>query len=115
MYVACIFNIFLTWQVAVQAFKKTAIGQVTMFPAYTAAFYMYTGLLEGRTVIQAVDKTKEKFLPTFVAGSVFWPIVNIFNFTSVPPQHRVLYVGIVGVTWNIFLSWQNSLQLVKVQ
>lgn len=92
------------------ACKKTAMGQMTMFPIYTVAFNMYTGVLEGRSVPQAVEKTRQNFLPTFVAGSVFWPVANMFNFAAIAPRHRVLYVGVVGVTWNAFLSWQNNLQ-----
>ena len=29
------------------AIVKTAVGQITLFPCYTAAFFLYIGLLEG--------------------------------------------------------------------
>ena len=69
---------------------------------------MYSSMLEGKTVSQAVQKTKEKFIPSFAVGTMFWPVVNIFNFMYIPAHSRVLYVGVAGIAWNTFLSWQNS-------
>lgn len=97
----------------VQALQKTVLGQITVFPVYVATFFAYSGLLEGKSLGQAIAKTKEKFVPTFVAGSVFWPIANVINFQFVPASQRVLYVGAVGLMWNTFLSWQNSLKTSK--
>jgi len=93
----------------VQAFAKTALGQATVFPLYIATFFTYTGLIEGKGMPQAVQKMQDKFWPTFVTGSVFWPCANMFNFTLVPATQRVLYVAAVGLLWNVYLSWQNSI------
>ena len=92
----------------VQAFRKTALGQVTVFPAYITLFFGYMRCLEGGTPQQAVERVQEKFWPTAVAGTVFWPVANMFNFTCVPANQRVLYVGVVGLLWNAYLSWKNS-------
>lgn len=96
-----------------QALKKTAFGQVTIFPVYLAVFFMYSSMLEGKNLPAAVEKTRSKFVPSYAVGTVFWPIVNIFNFKYIPPQGRVLYVGMAGIVWNSFLSWQNSLAVEK--
>lgn len=94
----------------VQAFTKTLLGQATVFPVYVAAFFTYTGLLEGKRLPQAVEKVQNKFWPTYCAGSIFWPCANMVNFTLVPATQRVLYVAGVGLLWNVYLSWQNSRQ-----
>ena len=91
-----------------QALKKTALGQVTIFPTYIIAFFSYVSLLEGKTMKQAVQKVRDKFWPAIATGTVFWPAANMLNFTMVPPQQRVLYVGLMGLVWNSYLSWQNS-------
>lgn len=93
-----------------QAFTKTVLGQATVFPLYITAFFTYTGLLEGKTLPQSVTKLQDKFWPTYVTGSVFWPCANMFNFTLVPATQRVLYVAAVGLLWNVYLSWQNSVK-----
>ena len=94
---------------------KTALGQVSVFPVYVAAFFTYTGLLEGKELPQVVEKMQDKFWPTYVAGSVFWPCANMVNFTLVPATQRVLYVAGVGLLWNVYLSWQNSLKNSSVR
>jgi protein Mpv17 len=68
---------------------------------------MYMGALEGETLAQATERTKKRWPETFMYSSIFWPIANTVNFTYVGPQHRVLYVGAVGITWNAFLSWKT--------
>ncbi len=79
------------------------VGQVTLFPTYTAAFFTYIGLLEGCSGEQIQQRFQAAFLPTMVAGSGFWPLVNIFNFRFVPSTHRVLYVNGCGLVWNAYL------------
>jgi Mpv17 / PMP22 family len=65
-------------------------------------------LLEGRTLREAAHRARRMFWPTIVAGTAFWPVANIANFALVPPRLRVLYVGILGLVWNAYLSWANS-------
>lgn len=81
---------------------------MTIFPAYVTLFYSYMRCLEGGTPAQAIERVREKFWPTVVAGTFFWPPANVLNFTCVPANQRVLYVGVVGLLWNAFLSWKNS-------
>lgn len=95
----------------VQAFTKTVLGQATVFPVYISIFFTYAGLLEGRGLPKSFEKMQDKFWPTYVAGSVFWPCANMVNFTLVPATQRVLYVAAVGLLWNVYLSWQNSLKV----
>eukprot|EP01023_Acetabularia_acetabulum_P019280 TRINITY_DN19801_c0_g2_i1.p3 TRINITY_DN19801_c0_g2~~TRINITY_DN19801_c0_g2_i1.p3 ORF type:complete len:210 (-),score=9.08 TRINITY_DN19801_c0_g2_i1:522-1061(-) len=90
------------------ALKKTAVGQFTLFPSYVSAFFLYMGLLEQQTLQQSCEKVKSAFLPTMYTGTVFWPIVNIFNFMYVPATFRVAYVNILGLIWNAYLSWSNT-------
>ena len=97
--------------VCMQALKKTALGQVTIFPTYVTLFYAYIALLEGKSARQACGRVQRNFWPTMATGTVFWPIANMLNFTLVPQRHRVLYVGVMGIAWNSFLSWQNSREI----
>lgn len=33
-----------------------------------------------------------------------WPLANLINFAFVPANLRVLFMNLVGIGWNIFLS-----------
>lgn len=90
------------------AFLKTAVGQVTLFPVYVAAFFTYMGVLEGKTLPQCVEKVQSSMLPTMVTGTIFWPAANMVNFMYVPSTHRVAYVSLMGLVWNAYLSWVNT-------
>lgn len=99
---------------------KTALGQVTLFPAYLTAFFAYSAYLEeifergtrdlGTIAEAAKSRIASQFGPSFAGGCVFWPCVNVINFGAVPPSGRVAYVAGVGVAWNAFLSWRNALE-----
>lgn len=91
-----------------QAAIKTLIGQVSVFPVYVAVFFTYIGLLEGKSFSQCAEKTYQLLPGTFLNGSIYWPIVNMFNFLYVPSAGRVAYVNAAGLIWNAYLSWQNS-------
>ena len=90
------------------AAAKMASGQFTVFPVYLLTFFYYMGFLEGLNHEERVHKVEKGFLPTFAGGTAFWPIVNMFNFTLVPSSHRILYVNIMGLFWNAYLSYSNA-------
>jgi protein Mpv17 len=90
------------------AIIKVAIGQLTLFPTYLASFTIYMGLLEGLSLQQCQEKLKRTFADTYIAGSVFWPTANMFNFLLLPPTARVVFINGAGLFWNAYLSFVNS-------
>ncbi|GIL42297.1 hypothetical protein Vafri_318 [Volvox africanus] len=97
------------------AARKTAFGQVTIFPAYVAAFFTYITLLETRGDVAAVGtKLRNSFAQTYMAGSLFWPAANMINFMYCPPSARILYVNCAGLIWNAILSALNTKGAVGV-
>jgi hypothetical protein len=88
--------------------KKTLFVQSIVFPVYLYALFGYLGLLEGRKwPLEVIANSIAKTPAAFIAGSVFWPIVNIVGFRLVPPQSRVIYLASTGVAWNTFISHTN--------
>ena len=98
-------NIFTS---CLQAVCKTLLGQVTVFPAYLALFFTYSKVLEGGTLESGFRHTRSAFVPTYKAGWVFWPAVNVFNFMCIAQSQRVLYVNVIGLIWNAFMSYQHT-------
>jgi len=88
--------------------KKSAAGNLTVFPVYLAAFYLYMGLLEGKRGHELLQKYSA-FVPSYTMGWAFWLPVNMLNFAVVPPGFgRVLYINAMGLLWNTYLSYINS-------
>ena len=43
---------------------------------------------------------QDKLLSAMIAGSIFWPTAQFFNFKFVPQSNRILYISIVGFIWS---------------
>ena len=80
---------------------KALIGQVFLFPPFVTLLLTFTALLEGGSPI---DYLKEKWITLNTSGALVWPAANIINFRFVPTQYRVLYVNMIGLGWNTYLS-----------
>jgi protein Mpv17 len=90
------------------AVVKTLLDQVLMAPAGIALFFSAMSVLEGNSVQEAWQSTKEKFKPTLMANYVLWPAANLINFAFVPPAQRILYCNVVYIFWASFLSAMAS-------
>jgi hypothetical protein len=55
-------------QNSLQAVKKSAVGQVTIFPLYVSLMFMYLGLLEGRGVEGSWQRLQQSLPKTLVTG-----------------------------------------------
>mmetsp|Transcript_26405 Transcript_26405/g.26807 ORF Transcript_26405/g.26807 Transcript_26405/m.26807 type:complete len:194 (-) Transcript_26405:63-644(-) len=92
----------------INAFKKTITAQVLIFPPYLFMLFPFIGALEGLPASDVMSKTKQRVPEAFLAGCLFWPVVNVFNFIFVPATMRVPYLAGLGSIWNSFLSWLNA-------
>lgn len=86
-----------------QATIKSLAGQVTLFPTYTSLVLLYAALLEGQGLSAGVERIQAKLPTLFVAGGVYWPVVNLLNFMYVPTAQRVLAINISALAWNSYL------------
>lgn len=87
--------------------KKTATAQFGLFPPYLVLFFTFMAYMEQQSI---VEKVKHRVPEAFVAGCIFWPVVNVVNFSLVPIKYRVPYVSLAAGIWNSFLSWENARQ-----
>ena len=55
--------------------------------------------LQSETTDQAWNTTMNALLPMTKARLRFWPIAALVSFTIVPPNKRVLFNNMVGMTW----------------
>ncbi|KAI9722576.1 MAG: hypothetical protein M1828_004573 [Chrysothrix sp. TS-e1954] len=88
--------------------KNTAIkfGLDQTFGALvnTVIFLSYMAAVNGADMQGVKQAVLERTWPLMSAGYKFWPLISLLSFTVVPVQQRLLFGGMVGVVWGIFLS-----------
>lgn len=61
------------------------------------------------------EELQQKFVPTFARSCLFWLPAQTANFTFVPPQFRVVYVGACAFAWVNILCWVKRQNFDKSQ
>lgn len=107
---------------------KVALDQLTMSPFGLALFLAYTTFFtpftppfprDGSWSREALDlrrlavrnKLVSDFIPTLKSSWAVWIPVQILTMGVVPPRERLLFVNLVALLWNTFLSLWVSLFL----
>jgi len=85
--------------------KKVLLDQILAAPFFALTFIYGASLLEGRSLQQCWLEFKMKFPTIYLFDWLIWPPSQFINFSLVPGQYRVLYVNVVTVIWDIFLSF----------
>lgn len=87
---------------------KVAIDQILWAPVFTMMFFAYNSLLEGKSLEEYFAKLRSD-LVTGVRGSwSYWTPAHIINFAFIPPSQRLLYINVLQVVYNIFLSFLGN-------
>lgn len=94
---------------------KVCLQQCAFAPIFNTYFFCMHSLLSGGSLSDTVERLKNA-LPDSLKNSVkVWPIVQTINFIYVPPQFRSLFVGVVAVGWQTYLSWLNQKAASEVE
>lgn len=84
------------WKVAV----KVAADQVLWAPIFTAMYFSYLGLAEGRSMDYIKAKIQNDTMAGVTASWKVWPIVHAVSFRFVPTELRILYINSIQVRWS---------------
>ena len=89
---------------------KVVLDRVVLTPAVLCSLFAYLALLEGRPrdVLRTLRQKRGLILQTWLMSNAVWPFAHIFNFLYIPSEQRVLFVNVVSVGWNLFLSRVTS-------
>ena len=83
---------------------KVMVDQILWNPIFGCMFFSYLTLYDGGSVAQAVVRIQQS-LATQVTGSwSFWGPAHIVNFRYVPSEQRLLYINVLQIVYNVFLS-----------
>ena len=89
---------------------------------YPVFFMMTTGIglemasnpnkLNPNGFIDSVKKSwsnvKQKFIQIYVADCAVWPLVQMANFAFVPAHLQPIFVNVMNIGWNTFLSYVSQ-------
>ncbi|CAD7683571.1 unnamed protein product [Nyctereutes procyonoides] len=85
---------------------KVLCDQAIGGPVAVSAFYA------GMSILQEKDDIfldlKKKFWNTYKSGLVYWPFVQLTNFSLVPVHWRTAYTGLCGFLWATFLCFSQQ-------
>lgn len=87
---------------------KVALDQGIASPAFVAAFFSITTLMAGGTPQEAKQKVQDNWWPTLKTAWGLWIPVQTLNMALVPVSSRLLFVNVVSIFWNTFLSMKSA-------
>ena len=84
---------------------RVAADQLVFTPVNMLCFLSSMAFLEGSSPRQ---RLRDTFWNALEKNWIVWPAVQAANFKLVPLEHRVLFVNVVALGWNCYLSHLNS-------
>ncbi|KAK3695046.1 hypothetical protein B0T22DRAFT_398098 [Podospora appendiculata] len=84
---------------------RVACDQLLFAPTFIGVFLGSMAVLEGGS---PRDKLERSYAPALTTNWMIWPFVQMVNFKLVPLEHRLLFVNVISIGWNCYLSYLNS-------
>ncbi|SPQ18006.1 73c070c8-23d0-4bf9-88ed-1c4101bc8aff [Thermothielavioides terrestris] len=84
---------------------RVACDQGIFAPTFIGVFLSSMAVLEGTS---PREKLAKSYSDALLTNWMIWPFVQLVNFKLVPLQHRLLFVNVVSIGWNCYLSFLNS-------
>ncbi|KAK9469553.1 hypothetical protein V1512DRAFT_244991 [Lipomyces arxii] len=98
-----------------EAFARMVVDQTVWAPFGIASFYVSMGVLSNQGWDVIKQDLQNKWYPTMVGNYAVWPAVQIINFRFLPLEYRLLFVNVVSIAWNAFLSYFNAVESPLVE
>ncbi|GJQ85204.1 hypothetical protein Trydic_g13047 [Trypoxylus dichotomus] len=100
--------------------KKIMADQFVMSPTCIVYFFFAAGLLEKKSLLECKEELYAKALELYTVDWCVWPPTQFINFYFLPVQYQVLYINVMTMLYNVFLSYikhretaQENLKLLK--
>lgn len=91
-------------RVLVAATKKMLLDQGIMAPILSMLIMVTVELMDRKSWPQIKERVSNQYPQMMKANYLLWPAVQMINFGLVPLAYQVLFVQLVAVCWNCFLS-----------
>lgn len=91
-----------------QTVARVAVDQLIGGPFFPAIFFTSLTLLEGGTLRQVRERLEKSWFRTWCVGAMVYIPASAINMTLIPAQDRVLFVNLVSLNWNAYLSYTHG-------
>jgi protein Mpv17 len=92
---------------------RMLLDSIIFTPVTITGYFTVRTFLDQQGLVTLRTKLQTKLKPALFAAWSFWPPVNIFNFSLVPLQFRVLYSNVMSLVWTGYLSFVNQKKEIK--
>lgn len=108
-----------SYDIITTSFARMALDQFIIAPIFLALFFAYNVFLEENSNAglqpakslfsrgwkqQLRTKMRQNYWDVLKSNWKVWPLVQCLNFSIVPLQYRLIFVNIVALGWNAYLS-----------
>jgi len=90
------------------AFERMLCDQLIWAPIVISSLFLWTSLLKGNTLSEALLKLKIEFFPTLKINYFVWPFVQLVNMSIVPVSYRLIFTNLVAIPWTVFLAFKSA-------
>ncbi|KAF9652708.1 hypothetical protein BDM02DRAFT_3183395 [Thelephora ganbajun] len=87
---------------------RVYLDQAVFSPAAVVFFFGSMSVLEGKGLGGATDKISHAYVPTLLRNWAVYIPTQVINFTVIPSHLRFVFVGVVSLFWNTYLSSVNA-------
>lgn len=96
--------------------KKMVVDQSIMAPALNLSIMALVGLINEESSNTIKERIKVQYPDIMKNNYMLWPAVQMVNFSIVPVKYQVVFVQLIAVVWNCFVSQMlNDKSAVKQQ
>lgn len=85
-------------------FLKIPFDHICYRASVLPIFQIYCKVMEGKSLTSSLQWTKENIVAAEIVAAKLWPAANIFNYTMVPLELRVLYQNFVIFFFVLYLA-----------
>ena len=84
---------------------KAGLGQLIFGPCFTCVFFA-VGLAQAKqfSLRNWYHKIRRDLFPAWLAGTGFWPLVDVISYSMVPPTYIPLFINFCSLIWTVYLS-----------
>ncbi|KAM7349661.1 mitochondrial inner membrane protein MPV17 [Cochliomyia hominivorax] len=84
--------------------KKMLVDQAVMAPALNLSITALVGLINEENSNTIKERIKVQYPDIMKNNYMLWPAVQMINFSFIPLKYQVVFVQLVAVIWNCFIS-----------